>query len=138
MMFKTLCVCSIALLLTACSEDMLTPKYNEQTPLTTPDKETLQKHPFLMVTGEWIDDTGGTTVNIDDLGHFVMRYHDTSTQDTGYLVYVNNDEGIRFELYQNDKKAMNLAFRVKVVENKRELLLLGNGMVMPFRSTSTR
>ena len=137
-MFKRLCVCTLALCLMACSEDMLTPKYNEQTPLTTPDEQALQKHPFLMVTGEWIDDSGGTTVNIDDVGNFVMRNHTTSSQETGYLVYINDNEGMRFALYQNNKKAMDLAFRVKTVDNKRELLLLGNGVATPFRSTSTR
>ncbi|MBR7001171.1 MAG: hypothetical protein IKI11_00685 [Neisseriaceae bacterium] len=132
-MFKTLCTLTLALSLMACSEDVLQPQYDKKTPQTMPDAATLKKHPFLLVSGEWIDHTGGTTVNIDEVGHFIMRHHITNTEDTGYLEYVHSKHGSRYELYRDNKKPMNLAFSVKIEQDKRELLLLDDSTAMPFR-----
>lgn len=136
MKFKTLCVSMLALSLMACSEDALTPQYNQNTPFAIPDAETLQKQPFILVTGDWINETRNIVIHIDSVGYFVMRDSGNAqiTEQTGKLKDVSksyNLNELRYELYNSQKQPMNLAFGVRQLDEKKHYLVLLDG------STST-
>ena len=138
MKFKTLCVSMLALSLMACSEDMLTPQHNQKTPMTMPDAETFKKQPFILLTGSWINNTRDIEIHIDSVGYFVMRDSSNAqiTEQTGKLKdvsksYALND--LRYELYNNQKQPMNLAFGVRQLDEKtRYLVLLDGSTSTPF------
>lgn len=135
-MLKQICVCAVALSLVACSEDMLTPKYDQESSTTMPDAKTLKKHPFLMATGDWKANTGDITLTIDDLGHFIMRDSNMASSVEGYLVSIGTSDHQRFELYKNDKTSMNLTVSVEGVDKERQLILLNNTTTLKFRLTN--
>ena len=140
-MMKNILLCVVLFSLAACSEDMLTPQANntpKETVQSLPDAKTLQKKPFSAVSGDWLDETNSMHIHIDDLGHFVMRetVADNVKEELGFLKNVSASvavQDLRFELYRDNKQAMDMAFTVKLVENQRCLVLWSNGSALEFR-----